>query len=161
LLKANWAIVKRVANALCRQDRLTTAELDALLGSAPTRYQMPERHLQGKAYSRLGGTRRATLSGHSTAGEFFSAGIGTETTLGLPHAVEMRTVRDMNCMVVINRLLTTATTRPAQSTTGAPEREAETGGQGFGHPLGSFEDAGSMSVSENLWFCVSRRIYNL
>ena len=37
LLKANWAIVKRVANALCRQDRLTTAELDALLGSAPTR----------------------------------------------------------------------------------------------------------------------------
>ena len=37
LVKANWAIVKRVANALCRQDRLTTAELDALLGSAPTR----------------------------------------------------------------------------------------------------------------------------
>jgi hypothetical protein len=82
---------------------------------------MPERHLQGKAYSRLGGTRGETLSGHSTAGEFFSAGIGTETTLGLPHAVEIRIVRDMNCMVVVNRLLTTATTRPAQSTTGAPE----------------------------------------
>jgi hypothetical protein len=35
MLKANWAIVKRVVNALCRRDRLTTAELDALLGSAP------------------------------------------------------------------------------------------------------------------------------
>ena len=50
------------------------------------------------------------MSGHSTAGEFFSAEIGTETTLGLPHAVEIRIVRDMNCMVVVNRLLTTATT---------------------------------------------------
>ena len=37
LLKANWAIVKRLANALCRRDRLTTTELDALLGPAPTR----------------------------------------------------------------------------------------------------------------------------
>ena len=82
---------------------------------------MPERKLQGKAYSRLGGTRGATLNGHSTAGKFFSAGMGTETTLGLPQAVEIRTVRDMNCMVVVNRLLTTATTLPAQSTTGAPE----------------------------------------
>jgi hypothetical protein len=31
MLKANWAAVKRVASALCRQDRLTTAELDALI----------------------------------------------------------------------------------------------------------------------------------
>jgi hypothetical protein len=61
---------------------------------------MSERQLQGKAYSGLGGTRRATLSGHSTNEKYFSAGIGTETTLGLPHAVEMRSVRDMNCMVV-------------------------------------------------------------
>ena len=82
---------------------------------------MPERQLQGKAYSRLGGTRGATLSGHSAAGKFFSAGMGTETTLGLPQAVEMRITRDMNGMVAVNRLLTTATTRPAQSTTGAPE----------------------------------------
>ena len=37
LLKANWAIVKRLANALCRRDRLTTTELDALLGPAPIR----------------------------------------------------------------------------------------------------------------------------
>jgi hypothetical protein len=31
LLKANWASVKRVTNALCRQDRLTTAELDDII----------------------------------------------------------------------------------------------------------------------------------
>jgi hypothetical protein len=31
LLKANWVIVKRVVNALCRRDRLTTTELDALI----------------------------------------------------------------------------------------------------------------------------------
>jgi hypothetical protein len=45
LLKANWPIVECVTNALCRQDRLTTAEIDALivcgiaslLGPAPTR----------------------------------------------------------------------------------------------------------------------------
>jgi hypothetical protein len=31
LLQANWPIVERVANALCKRDRLTTAELDALI----------------------------------------------------------------------------------------------------------------------------------
>jgi hypothetical protein len=41
--------------------------------------------------------------------------------LGILHAVEIRITRDMNCMVVVNRLLTTATTRPAQSSTGEPE----------------------------------------
>jgi hypothetical protein len=51
----------------------------------------------------------------------FSTGTGTETTLGYPHAVEVRIVRDMNCMVVVSRLSTTATTRPVQSNTGAPE----------------------------------------
>ena len=61
------------------------------------------------------------MSGYSTEEKSFSAGIGTETTLGVPQAVEIRIVRDINCMVVVNRLLTTATTRPTQSTTGAPE----------------------------------------
>ena len=58
---------------------------------------------------------------HSTREKSFSTGIGTETTLGLPKAVEIRIALDMNRMVVVNRLLTTATTRPEQSTTGAPE----------------------------------------
>jgi hypothetical protein len=31
LLKANWPAVKRVTNALCKQDRITTAELDDLI----------------------------------------------------------------------------------------------------------------------------------
>jgi hypothetical protein len=33
LLKANWHLVKRVVNALCRQDRLTTAELDTIMAN--------------------------------------------------------------------------------------------------------------------------------
>jgi hypothetical protein len=31
LLQANWPIVERVTHALCKQDRLTSAELDALI----------------------------------------------------------------------------------------------------------------------------------
>ena len=33
LLKANWSIVERVTNALCRRDRLTAIELDDLITS--------------------------------------------------------------------------------------------------------------------------------
>ena len=58
---------------------------------------------------------------HSTRGKSFSTGIGTDTTFALPQAVEIRFTCDINCSVVVNRLLTTATTRPAQSSTGAPE----------------------------------------
>ena len=61
------------------------------------------------------------LSRQSTRAKSFSTETGTETTLGCPQAVEMRIVRDMNCMLVVNKLLTTATTRPVQSNTGAPE----------------------------------------
>jgi hypothetical protein len=46
---------------------------------------------------------------------------GTETTLGLPQAVEIRIVRDGNCSVCVKMLLTTATTLPSQSSTGAPD----------------------------------------
>ena len=66
-------------------------------------------------------SRAAGAARHSTRENSFSTGIGTETTFGLPQAVDIRIVREKNCMVVVNRLLTTATTRPAQSTTGAPE----------------------------------------
>ena len=45
--------------------------------------------------------------------------MGTETTFALPQAVEIRIALDINCSVVVNRLLTTATTRPVQSSTGA------------------------------------------
>jgi len=31
LLQSNWPIVERVVDALCKQDRLTTPELDALI----------------------------------------------------------------------------------------------------------------------------------
>jgi hypothetical protein len=31
LLKANWLVVERVVNVLCKQDRLTTPELDAII----------------------------------------------------------------------------------------------------------------------------------
>ena len=47
--------------------------------------------------------------------------LGTETTLGLPQAVETRIARNGSCRVCVNMLLTTATTRPSQSSTGAPE----------------------------------------
>jgi hypothetical protein len=33
LLQANWPVVRRVVNALCRRDRITTAELDALIAA--------------------------------------------------------------------------------------------------------------------------------
>jgi ATP-dependent Zn protease len=41
LLKANWAIVERVAGVLCEQDRITTAELDALIGAGKRRSTTP------------------------------------------------------------------------------------------------------------------------
>ena len=47
--------------------------------------------------------------------------IGTETTFGIPHAVEIRISRDTHTIVWVNTLLTTAATRPLQSITGAPE----------------------------------------
>jgi hypothetical protein len=58
---------------------------------------------------------------HWARDKSFSTRMGTETTLGLPQAVDTRIAPDMNGMVVVNRLLTTATARPAQSSTGAPE----------------------------------------
>jgi hypothetical protein len=35
LLKANWPVVKRVVNALCKQDRLTAIELEDLIAESP------------------------------------------------------------------------------------------------------------------------------
>src|SRR5262245_58744263 len=67
--------------------------------------------------------RRRSLRQHQS----FSTVVGTATTLGSPQAVETRIAGDIqctgavSCMVVVSRLLTTATTRPAQSSTGAPE----------------------------------------
>ena len=51
----------------------------------------------------------------------FSAWIGMATTLGVCHAVETRTTRDRTLIVWVMMVLTTATTRPPQSMTGAPE----------------------------------------
>jgi len=47
--------------------------------------------------------------------------MGTEATLACPQAVEIRIGFDRNCIVCVKRLLTTATTRPLQSSTGAPD----------------------------------------
>src|SRR5262249_47198662 len=47
--------------------------------------------------------------------------MGTEATLACPQAVEMRIAFGGNCIVCVKRLLTTATTRPRQSSTGAPD----------------------------------------
>jgi hypothetical protein len=82
-----------------------------------TRKEMagPKEPAAALASNRAGATR------HSKSGKSLSTGTGTETTLGLPQAVEIRIVRDKNFLVVVNRLRTTATTRPSQSSTGAPE----------------------------------------
>jgi hypothetical protein len=37
LLKSNWPAVERVVDALCKQDRITTPELDALMVSGKRR----------------------------------------------------------------------------------------------------------------------------
>ena len=47
--------------------------------------------------------------------------LGTATTLGLPQAVETRIARNGSCRVCVKMLLTMATTRPSQSSTGAPD----------------------------------------
>ena len=54
-------------------------------------------------------------------GESSSVLAGTETTLGIPHAVDTRIGRENPAIVWVNTKLTTAATRPAQSSTGAPE----------------------------------------
>jgi hypothetical protein len=46
LLNANWSIVKRVANALCKQDKLTSAELDILIAAGKRR--RPKRKLMSR-----------------------------------------------------------------------------------------------------------------
>src|SRR5262245_44469267 len=47
--------------------------------------------------------------------------LGTATTLGLPQAVDTRMTRNGSCRVCVRMLLTMATTRPSQSSTGAPD----------------------------------------
>jgi hypothetical protein len=44
LLKANWPIVRRVVNALCKQDRITSTELDALITGKRIRSKRSKRH---------------------------------------------------------------------------------------------------------------------
>ena len=58
---------------------------------------------------------------HCARENSFNTWAGTETTLGFPQAVDIRISRDMNHVLVVNSLLTAATTRPVQSSTGAPE----------------------------------------
>ena len=54
-------------------------------------------------------------------GKSSSAWTGSETTFGVPHGVGTSILRDAQTMLWVNTLLTTAATRPEQSTTGAPE----------------------------------------
>jgi hypothetical protein len=49
LLKANWSIVERVVNALCKQDRLTTADLDALIAGRRLRSKRKQAARSGEA----------------------------------------------------------------------------------------------------------------
>jgi hypothetical protein len=49
------------------------------------------------------------------------ARLGTATTLGLPQAVETRMAWNGSYRVCVKMLLTMATTRPSQSSTGAPD----------------------------------------
>ena len=62
------------------------------------------------------------LGSQSVRGKSSSAWTGSETTFGVPHGVGTSIMRDAQTMLLwVNTLLTTAATRPAQSTTGAPE----------------------------------------
>jgi len=58
---------------------------------------------------------------HSDQEKSFSTSAGMERTLGVCHAVETRSAPDGMRKVCVISVLTTATTRPSQSSTGAPE----------------------------------------
>src|SRR5262249_60452297 len=101
--------------------------------SAPRRRTTPVifnmRHYQEQGISTIFSEARFVSDGqcsdpaarHLTTAASLSTSIGMETTFGCPHAVEILIARDGNCIVCVKRLLTTATTRPSQSSTGAPE----------------------------------------
>jgi hypothetical protein len=63
----------------------------------------------------------ARLGPTGVQGSCSSTWIGTETTLGVPQAVETRIWRDANAKFSVKMSLMTAATRPSQSTTGAPD----------------------------------------
>ena len=73
------------------------------------------------AYADSAALPSGNVSAQSAVGESPSTWTGTDTTLGVPHAVEMRITRNDQFKVWVNTFVTTAATRPAQSTTGAPE----------------------------------------
>src|SRR5262245_3655810 len=58
---------------------------------------------------------------HSERERLLSASTGMEMTLGVCHAVETWTAPKPNLRVCVRIALTTATTLPSQSSTGAPE----------------------------------------
>src|SRR5262245_32169999 len=64
---------------------------------------------------------RAAVRTHSDQEKSFSTWIGMATTLGLFHAVEIRITFDMKLIVRVSSIMTTATTRPSQSSTAAPD----------------------------------------
>ena len=72
--------------------------------------------------SRFGPGEMQDLGSQLDRGKSSSAWTGSETTFGVPHGVGTSIMRDAQTMLLwVNTLLTTAATRPAQSTTGAPE----------------------------------------
>ena len=69
----------------------------------------------------IGAEEMQGLGSQLDRGKSSSAWTGSETTFGVPHGVGTSILRDAQTMLWVNTLLTTAATRPAQSTTGAPE----------------------------------------
>jgi len=62
LLKTNWPLVKRVTNALCKQDRLTVAEFEALITKSDS--AGPDRAgLDSTGPDRAGKRRRTSIVG--------------------------------------------------------------------------------------------------
>ena len=80
----------------------------------PDRWEDWQHHARQRGWCWHGPDQSARARGRSAAA-------GNETTLGLPQAVGTRIACDMKCMVDTKSLLTTAATRPEQSSTGAPE----------------------------------------
>ena len=74
-----------------------------------------------KADRLIGAEETQNLGSQLDRGKSSSAWTGSETTFGVPHGVGTSILRDAQTMLWVNTLLTTAATRPEQSTTGAPE----------------------------------------
>src|SRR5262245_9900047 len=88
-----------------------------------TRARTPDRaHISATAERRTGAAAPgAGRTNHSGQEKPFRTSAGMERTLGVCQAVEARTAPVGRPIVCVINVLTTATTRPSQSRTGAPD----------------------------------------